>query len=66
MSCARTLALKYKLRFIAKAYKQFGNLLTCPDTGIKLYKPDTLVRVREFKINEALTLEMLERTWQTN
>jgi hypothetical protein len=25
MSCARTLALKYKLRFMAKAYKKFGS-----------------------------------------
>jgi len=25
MSCARTMALKYKLRFMAKAYKKFGS-----------------------------------------
>lgn len=63
ISCARTLALKYKLRFMAKVYKKFGKLLTCPDTGIKLYKPDSLSRIREFNESKALTLEMLERTW---
>lgn len=42
MSCARTLALKYKLRHVAKAYKQFGKLLTCPDKDVSLYKPNIL------------------------
>jgi hypothetical protein len=63
MSCAKTLALKYKLRFMAKAYKKFGTLLTCPDKGVSLYKPDTLKRVREFNLSKALTLKMLEKSW---
>lgn len=63
MSCARTLALKYKLRFMAKAYKQFGKLLTCPQKNVSLYKPDTIYRVREFNTRKALTLEMLEKSW---
>jgi hypothetical protein len=41
ISCARTLALKYKLRFISKAYKTFGPLLMCPETQYKLFKPRT-------------------------
>ena len=34
MSCARTLALKYKLRFAAKAFKKFGKHLADPRTGL--------------------------------
>nr|QKN19303.1 putative reverse transcriptase [Eudorina elegans] len=46
MSCARTIALKYKLRFMSKAYKKFGSLLTCPYKGVGLFKPNTLTRIR--------------------
>jgi len=53
MSCARTLALKYKLRFMAKAYKKFGTLLTCPDKEVSLYKPKTLKKIREFNLSKA-------------
>ena len=42
MSCARTLALKYKLRFMSKAYKEFGKNLTCPTTKVNLFIPITL------------------------
>lgn len=48
MSCARTLALKYKLRSTAKVYKKFGSRLTCPQTGISLYNPDYLAPIRGF------------------
>lgn len=64
MSCARTMALKYKLRFMAKAYKNYGKLLTCPETGVCLYKPNTLTRVRTFNTKEKpATLEILEKSW---
>jgi hypothetical protein len=48
LSCALTLALKYKLRFGIKAFKKFGKDLTCPDKGVKLYRPGTLARIRKF------------------
>ena len=38
-SCALTLALKYKLRGRAKAFKKFGKELQCPDSGTKFYTP---------------------------
>jgi hypothetical protein len=41
LSCARTLALKYKLRFASKVYRRFGGKLTCPETHIKLFIPNT-------------------------
>nr|YP_007890105.1 putative reverse transcriptase [Pleodorina starrii]AFY64375.1 putative reverse transcriptase [Pleodorina starrii] len=63
MSCARTIALKYKLRYMSKAYKKFGSLLTCPDKGVSLYKPNTLMRIRQFNLSNPVTLEMLERSW---
>jgi retron-type reverse transcriptase len=44
MSCARTLALKYKQRYMSKTYKKFGSSLECPETKVKIYKPTTLKR----------------------
>lgn len=37
MSCARTLALKYKLRFAAKVFKKFGKHLKDPDSNARFY-----------------------------
>lgn len=45
MSCALTLALKYKLRTASKAYKAFGSLLACQETGLKLAIPNTFARL---------------------
>lgn len=39
LSCARTLALKYKLRFASKAYKKFSSKLKCPNSGLALFLP---------------------------
>jgi len=44
MSCARTLALKYKLRLMAKAFKKFGSSLACPKTGAGLFKAGSQAR----------------------
>ena len=37
MSCALTLALKYKLRTKAKVFKKFGSKLQCPKTFLELF-----------------------------
>ncbi len=63
MSCARTLALKYKLRYMSKAYKKFGSSLECPETKAKIYRPTTLKRIRQFNISSPKTLEALEKSW---
>jgi hypothetical protein len=47
-SCALTLAKKYKLKTMAKTFKKFGHLLTCPKTSVSLWKPSTLSRIRVF------------------
>jgi ubiquinol-cytochrome c reductase cytochrome b subunit len=49
MSCARTLALKYKLRFVAKVFKKYGKHLKDPDSGIQFYLPSTYKRTRTFR-----------------
>ena len=45
LSCALTLALKYKLRTCRKVFNKYGNHLTDPDTeiGLKLPSPGGLV-----------------------
>lgn len=42
LSCALTLALKFKVRTCSKAFKKFGRLLTDPDTQIGLKIPNSL------------------------
>ena len=41
MSCALTLALKYKLRTARKAFGKFGPNLKCGETGLEFEKPDS-------------------------
>lgn len=50
-SCARTLALKYKLRFTSKVFKRYGKNLRCPTTGTELYIPPTFARTSQFLCN---------------
>ena len=50
-SCARTLALKYKLRFASKTYGRFGGKLKCPATGIELFIPNTFKTIKKFVVS---------------
>ena len=43
-SCARTLALKYKVRYTSKIFKKYGNYLRCPVTNRKFYVPSFLTK----------------------
>lgn len=57
MSCALTLALKFKLRTAAKAFKAFGGKLTfkTENNRINLFIPNTFARIKhkdKFKISE--------------
>lgn len=63
MSCARTFALKYTLRHMSKAYKEFGSSLECPDTKAKIYRPTTFKRICMFNISPPNNLEALEKSW---
>lgn len=52
LSCARTLALKYKLRHASKAFRKFGSKLKeTPDSKIELYIPKTFKALKKFKTN---------------
>jgi hypothetical protein len=51
-SCARTLALKYKLRHASKVLRKFGpKLKKSRESEIELYIPKTFKSFKEFKIN---------------
>jgi len=63
-SCALTLAKKYKLRTMAKTFKKFGKNLECPSTGVLLWKPVTLERIRQFNPSlHILPKESIGRSW---
>lgn len=48
MSCARTLALKYKLRHASKVFRKFGSYLKCHVTGVALFIPSTFKALKTF------------------
>lgn len=51
-SCARTLALKYKLRHISKVFRKFGSKLKkTRDSEVELYIPKTFKAFKKFKTN---------------
>lgn len=62
-SCARTLALKYKLRFASKAYRRFGGKLKCPTTGIELFIPKTFKAIKVFGIKYSTPDVVLFQKW---
>jgi len=52
MSCAYTLARKYKLNNFALAFKKFGKRLTCPDTDAYLTLPSTMKVIHKFNVRK--------------
>lgn len=50
-SCALTLARKFKLRTMRKAFKRYGLDLKDPETDIKLQAPDTFKATYDYKLN---------------
>jgi group II intron reverse transcriptase/maturase len=63
MSCARTLALKYKLRFAAKVFKKYGKYLKDPDSETKFYLPSTYKRTRTFYEQAEMGLKPIDKSW---
>lgn len=53
-SCARTLALKYKLRFTSKAFKKFGSILKCSITQKSLCIPFTSKAIKALDLSISL------------
>lgn len=63
MSCALTLALKYKVRTAAKIFKKFGKKLGDKQTEIELFIPKTFKRSQIFKINQVNPEKIIIRKW---
>lgn len=62
-SCARTLALKYKLRHSSKVFKRFGGKLKCPDTKKEMFIPSTFKAIKVFGCKEPIPDEVLFKKW---
>lgn len=63
-SCARTLALKFKLRFASKVFRKFGSNLKCPETGLELSLPKIFKARKIFGCNEPLPDDILFKKWR--
>lgn len=63
MSCALTLAQKFKLRTAAKTFKKFGRVREEKETGTQFYLPPNFKRTRLFKIGEEISLPNREQFW---
>lgn len=63
LSCARTLALKFKLRHASKVFKRFGSKLKCPNSGSELFIPNTFKAIKTFNVNEPIPDEALFLKW---
>ena len=65
-SCARTLALKYKLRHASKVFRKFGsNFKKSPESEIELYIPKTFKALKEFKVNVAEPDSVIFSNWNS-
>jgi group II intron reverse transcriptase/maturase len=64
-SCALTLARKYKLRTMRKTYSRFGSTLKCPDSDRKIFIPDSLRVLHNYKklINSPLPDTIINQSW---
>lgn len=65
MSCAYTLARKYKLANFTHAFNKLGKLLRDPDTNIKLNWPDSRTVRHDYKskVNLPKLTDTIRTTW---
>ncbi|YP_008475018.1 hypothetical protein, partial (mitochondrion) [Candida oxycetoniae] len=61
-SCALTLANKYKLKTMAKAFSKFGKNLTDPNTRISFRQPSNFKVTNKYQLGKPINLSNLERT----
>nr|UDP55420.1 putatuve reverse trannscriptase orf679 [Schizostauron trachyderma] len=65
LSCALTLALKYKLRHVSKIFRKFGsNLKESRKSKIELYIPKTFKPLKKFKINVVEPDSVIFSSWK--
>lgn len=66
-SCGLTLAKKYKLRTLSKAWNKFGRKITCPKTGTTLFIPQTFARLTDkkekFPVSYCDVDKLLNQVW---
>lgn len=62
-SCARTLALKYKLRHASKIFKKFGSKLKSPDGETELFIPSTFKAIKKFSDDVPLPDDIISSNW---
>jgi hypothetical protein len=63
LSCARTLALKYKLRHASKIYRKFGSKLKSPDGNVELFIPSTFKAIKKFSCNVLVPDDVIFSNW---
>jgi len=63
LSCARTLALKYKLRYASKVYRKFGSKLRSPDGSIELFIPSTFKSIKKFSCSVPISDDVISSNW---
>jgi group II intron reverse transcriptase/maturase len=65
LSCARTLALKYKVRHASKIYRMFGSNLRSPDGKVELFIPSTFKAIKSFSCNVLVPDEIILSNWNS-
>jgi group II intron reverse transcriptase/maturase len=63
LSCARTLALKYKVRHASKIYRRFGSKLRSPDGEVELFIPSTFKAIKTFSGDVPVPDEIIMSNW---
>jgi group II intron reverse transcriptase/maturase len=61
LSCARTLALKYKLRHASKVYRKFGSKLRSPDGGVELFIPSIFKAIKKFSSSDHIQMHHVRK-----
>jgi group II intron reverse transcriptase/maturase len=63
LSCARTLALKYKLRHASKVYRKFGSKLKSTDGSAELFIPTTFKAIKKFSCSVPIPDDVILSNW---
>jgi len=66
-SCALTLARKFKLGTMRKAFKTFGKNLKCPNTDLEFFNHGSLKVLHDYKMKKIATdpMKTLEQSWSS-
>ena len=67
MSCASTLASKYKLKTASKTFHRFGKCLACPATGMSLFRPGAYGAIHLYKPDPIARAEqqVIDISWRS-